>query len=464
MNMASLEYFLKIMDKAHAGPICTGKEWGMRLFRTVSQKLEKYGLKKTFDPENPINSDDELADRFYQAGYELAIEMGTFCQDTDRIITLTAEDMDQALRSAPQELTLGRGRDLVILKARRPEDPHPPLAVSPMGHLISEDVYVKLHQGIAQHREIDLLRSGTVDTIFGRPPLAGTPYETAVGGYQAELTREALWRAGRPGMPNLAIASSPTAYGQLGGFGVAGISDPQLDMALILAPGELTTSFEVLHKVVHAINCGAMLTNGYSSMIGGYPGPPEGAAMTRIATILQQRAVHQADSHCGSIFDVRYLGNCGREGQWAEGMSAQAISRNTHLLGEEVQNELGGPCTEMLLHECAVAMITLSVSGASGALGPRTSGSKYVDHITPLECKFCAEVLKGAAGLTRRQGNEIVKKLIPTYENILRSPHIGKSFQECYDLKTLDPTPEWRDLYLKVKKELIELGVPLACP
>lgn len=155
-----------------------------------------------------------------------------------------------------------------------------------MGHLITEDVYVQLHQGIAQHREIDILRSGTLGTMFGRPVLAGSPYETAVGMYQARLTREALWRAGRPGMSNLAIASSPTAYGQLGGFGLPGGCDPEVDVALILAPGELTTSFEVLHKMIHAINCGAKTTNGYSSMIGGYPGRPEGAAMTRVATIL----------------------------------------------------------------------------------------------------------------------------------------------------------------------------------
>ena len=96
-------------------------------------------------------------------------------------------------------------------------------------------------------------------------------------------------------MSNLAIASSPTAYGQLGGFGLPGGCDPEVDVALILAPGELTTSFEVLHKMIHAINCGAKITNGYSSMIGGYPGRPEGAAMVRIATILHQFVVHQTD-------------------------------------------------------------------------------------------------------------------------------------------------------------------------
>ncbi|MDP2931133.1 MAG: monomethylamine:corrinoid methyltransferase [Chloroflexota bacterium] len=458
--MASIEYALKILDKAHTGPICTAKDWGFRLSKTIAEKLKKHGLEKTCDTQNPVPTDDGLVDRFYKAGYELALEMGVFCQDTDRIITLTEEQIDNAIRNAPAKLRLGKGSDMVTLKHRRPEDTIRPLSSSPMGHLITEDVYVLLHQGIAQHREIDMLRSGTLGTMFGRPVLAGSPYETAVGMYQARLTKEALWRAGRPGMSNMAIASSPTAYGQMGGFTYGGC-DPEVDVALILAPGELTTSFEVLHKMVHAINCGAKMTNGYSSMIGGYPGRPEGAAMVRIATIIHQYVVHQTDFYNGSVTDVRYLGNCGREGQWAEGISTQAISRNTLFCGVDVQNQLAGPCTEMLLYESAVAMVNLSASGAAGYLGPRTSGSKYANHITPLECKFCAEVLKGAAGLTRKQANEIAKVLIPKYEADLYNPHIGKSFKDCYDLKTLEPTKEWLDIYLKIKKELIDLGVHL---
>ena len=460
--MASIEYALKILDRAHSGLPCSLKEWGLKVSKTIAEKAKKYEIGKTCDTENPINTDDELADRFYKAGYELALEMGVFCQDTDRIIGITGEELDDAIRNAPSEITLGKGCDTVILKPREPEDNIKPLSASPMGHLITEDVYVLLHQGIAQHREVDIMRSGTLATMFGRPVLAGTPYETAVGMYQARLTKEALWRAGRPGMANLAIASSPTAYGQLGGFGLPGGSNPEVDVALILSPGELTTSFEVLHKTIHAINCGAKTNHGFSSMIGGYPGRPEGAAIARIANIIAQYVIHQTDFYNGSVTDVRYLGNCGREGQWAEGMSTQAISRNTHLMGVDVQNQVAGPCTEMLLYESAVAMINLSTSGASGYLGPRTSGSKYANHITPLECKFCAEVLKAAAGTTRKKANEIVKVLIPKYEEKLYSPDIGESFKDCYDLSALEPSQEWLDIYNGVKRELIELGLPLS--
>ena len=48
--------------------------------------------------------------------------------------------------------------------------------------------------------------------------------------------------------------------------------------------------------------------------------------------------------------------------------------------------------------------------------------------------------------------------------NMLWNPPKGKSFRELYDLETLEPTKEWFDLHLKVKTELIELGVPLKYP
>ncbi|MBI2860354.1 MAG: monomethylamine:corrinoid methyltransferase [Chloroflexi bacterium] len=461
---ASIEHVLDILDRAHTGRPATVKEWGFELSRVIAQKAKKYGLEKTCGRDNPVNWDDELADRFYQAGLELALEMGELCQDTERVIKITEEDLADAVKDAPAEAQLGKGRDRVVMRHRRPEDPLRPLSASPMGQMVREDLYVALHQGVAQHREIDILRNATPITMFGRQVLAGSPYETAVGRFQARLTSEALWRAGRPGMPVQGVVSSPTVFGQLGSFGLSGSFDPELHYAVILSPGELTTSFHVLHKVIHASNCGARTACGFPCTIGGFVGGPEGAAISYIADVHLQFALHQTDFWNAFICDARYLGNGGREAQWAQSVATQALTRNTHFLGIEVAGQLGGPCTEMLLYECAVSMINLSASGTSCYLGPRTSGTKYANHISPLECKFCAEVLKGAAGLTRRQANDLLNALIPKYEADLYKPHTGKGFDECYDLATLRPSEEWAGIYLKVKKELAGMGVPLALP
>ena len=460
--MKSMEDFLKILDKAHSGPVCTVKDWNMNILpQKVTQKLKDHRLSGTCDTENPINADDELADTFFKAGYELALDTGFLCSDTERIIQVTEEELKHALLSARSELTLGMGQDAVKWKARKPEDEYPAMFGAPLSNLVSEDIWLILNTAIAKLPEVDLFGGATIPTIFGRRVLAGTPYETLVGRYQAQLNREALWRAGRPGMASRGVSTSPTAYGQLGGFGTAGGFNPAVDIATILTPAELMTSYEVLHKVANIINCGGTNRAQSSSLIGGYLGPPEAAALTQIAASLLLPVIHKGDSAGTTIVDIRYNGNCGRHGQWAESIHGQAISRNTRLLTHHVLNQTAGPCTEMLLYESAVGVLNISVSGVSMYHGPRSGGGKYADHLTPLECELCGRVLKRSAGMTRKKANEIVKVLIPKYEDQLRNPAKGKSFQDCYDLKTLQPLPEWQNMYLKVKKELVNQGLSI---
>lgn len=461
----SVEGILNTLDKAHTGPVCSVKEWNTRVIPGMTQqKLKDHRLIKTCDPANPINTDDELADEFYKAGFELAIEMGVLCQETERIVKVTEDELIEGIRNAPSELVLGYGEDRVVLRQRKPEDKIKPLMTAPTAVMFSEEMYVTFTQAVAQYREIDVIEGASLVTIFGRPVLAGTPYETLLGRYEAQLKKEALWRAGRPGMPTLGVSSSPTEYGQFGGFGTVGGLDPSFNLSMILVPGEMMTHFPALHKIAHTINCGGKISMGLDHMIGGYSGPPEGAAVTEIANWLLQYPLHQAHAHNGAAIDVRYFGMCGREGQWTHSIATQALSRNTHLLGMYMQHQVSGPGTDMLLYEGAVTMMQLSASGAAGGFGSRSSGSKYPEHLTPLECKFCAEILKDSAGMTRKEVNEIVKVLIPKYEDMLKSPPKGKSFTELYDLKTLKPKDEWNDIYLRVKRELIDLGVPVRYP
>lgn len=202
--------------------------------------------------------------------------------------------------------------------------------------------------------------------------------------------------------------------------------------------------------------------SGASPMIGGYAGPPEGAAIAGVAWAITQYYVHFADYGGCAMMDIRYNCNTNRDGIWALSMTMQALSRNTDLLIQSVCNQLGGPMSEMLLWESAAILMALSVSGSSVVIGPRTSGGKWTDHLSPLECRFCGEVLHACAGMSREQANQIVKELLPKYENKLQDPDIGVTFQECYDVETITPKPEWQAMYDHVKKEVIEMGMPLS--
>lgn len=350
------------------------------------------------------------------------------------------------------------------MRSRRPEDGVEPISHAPLGIVVSEEYWVPLHAGIASHEEVDILQGGSLQTVHGYKLRGGTPFETLAGRHMADLYREALREAGRPGMPISAVITSPTCFGNLGGFGTEGGFSTDQSHAIVLAPSELKTTYDCLHKVVQAVGLGATIYSSASPMIGGYAGPPEGAAIAGIAWGLAQYVVHFADYGMCSGMDIRVNCNTNREGIWTLSTMVQAVSRNTDLLVFSLSNQLGGPMTEMLLLESAAVIGAVSASGASTVLFPRTAGGKYADHLSPLECKFSGEVLKAAAGLTRSQANDIVKQLLPRYEDKLMRPDIGVPFADCYDVATLTPAPEWQDIYDQVKGEVIDLGIPLSVP
>jgi methylamine--corrinoid protein Co-methyltransferase len=237
---------------------------------------------------------------------------------------------------------------------------------------------------------------------------------------------------------------------------------PERDIVLILTPVELKTSYESLHKVVQAYNCGGRVYGGSWSMIGGYAGGPEGAVVSCIACTILLYTAYQASNGASFPYDMRYMGNCGRHALWALSVVFQALSRNAHLCVNSVLNQTAGPATSMLLLESAVGMMTLTVSGATSCTGTRSAGGKYTNYLTPLEVKFAGEVFKRTASMGRAQANEVANRLLPLYEAQLGQAPKGQSFAECYDVKTLKPSAEWQRIYDEVKETVIQAGIPLA--
>jgi methylamine--corrinoid protein Co-methyltransferase len=454
--------FMQVLDRAHTGPVIEIFDWDTRVIpQTIAANLKRYDLLKTCDPENPINQDDDLADRYFQAGLDTAIETGLLCIDTQRQIKFSREEIQAGLEAAPSEFTLGSGDQMATFKYRGLDDPTPPVWVCPLSIAMTEDLFIPVLEGIARVPEVDCLEGPSVETVWGDIVRAGSPYELLVGKWQAGATHEALRRAGREGMGLYAVGTSPTHYGVLGGYGIPGGYDPKHDIVLVLSPVEMKTSFENLHKLAAAINCDGIVYGGSWSMIGGYAGGPEGATVSCIACTLLLYTAYQASNGASFPFDMRYMGNTGRDALWALGTVFQALSRNSHLCVNSVLNQTSGPVTDMLLYESAVGMMNLAVSGATSCTGTRTAGGKYTNYLTPLEIKFAGEVFKACAGMSRETANDIANRLLPRYEAQLGQPPKGQSFAECYDVQKLKPSDEWQAIYDKIKDEMIKAGLPL---
>ena len=453
---------MDVLDKAHNGSICKTFEWDTRVIpQTIAQALKKHKLEKSCNPANPVNQDMELADRYFEAAMEVAAEVGMLCTDTQRVIKYSREELQAGLDAAPAEFSLGQGQQTARFKHRGLEDPTLPIWVSPLSIAVSEDVFEPLVEGIASVPEVDCLEGPSFETIWGAPLRAGSPYELLAGKWQAVSFDRAVKAAGREGIGLYAVGTSPTHYGVLGGFGTPGGYKPERDIVLMLSPVEIKTSYENLLKLAHTYNCGGISYGGSWSMIGGYAGGPEGAALSCIACTIILYNVYQCVNGASFPYDMRTMGNCGRPALWALGLVFQALSRNTHICANSVLNQTAGPATSMLLYESAVGMMTLAACGTTSCTGPRSAGGKYTNYITPLEVKFAGEVFKKSAGMSLAKANDIANKLLPKYEEKLGKPDKGQSFKECYDVSRLRPTDEWQKIYDTVKNEVIGAGIPL---
>ncbi len=155
------------------------------------------------------------------------------------------------------------------------------------------------------------------------------------------------------------------------------------------------------------------------------------------------------------------MSNVNREGIAALSVTHQALSRNTNLITHGIANQVSGPGTKNLLYETIVGVAAIVASGAAFSTGPRSAGGKLTDYLTPLECRFCAEISHSASGLPLEKVNEIANAILPYFEDKIKDPDIGQAVYDTYDLKNFTPTEEWEQIYLEVKREAIDLGIPL---
>jgi methylamine---corrinoid protein Co-methyltransferase len=457
------ERVLDVLDRAHSGPAYRDRDFNVKVVaEALSASVKKYGLARTCDSENPVNRDDALADRYYRAGFDAAVAIGLYCKNTSRVIRFNEQELQSAIDAAPTEFWLGEGSQRVLYQHRRPEDPKLPVWTVPLSIAVTEDVALPLIEGLARIPEVDALEGPSLETVWGRPVRSGSPYEHLAGYYQAQLMQEGIRRAGRVGMPVDAVGSSTTHYGVLGGFGVEGGYRPKHDLILILSIADFWTSYESLFKLTHAVVTGGSYISASSwCMLGGWAGGPEGTAVACIAYTLLLVATFQGSRNGVPPFDIQYMGNCGRRAQWAMGVANQAVSRNTNLVVHSINNQVAGPCTKMLLYETLVGMTNMAASGVSNVVGTRSAGGRLTNYLTPLEHRFGGEVYKAAAGMSREHANEIARRFIPKYEAQLPEKPNGKSFQECYDVEHMVPSPEWQRMYDEVRAEAIEAGVKL---
>lgn len=405
--------------------------------------------------------DDGLANDVYKAGLDLFLDVGVLCLDTEKLIRFEDNEVKEALRNAPSEITIGEGKDAQTAIARKVEDNRLPLIISgPDGSPISsEELYVPIMESFAKEPVVKALTQASMSEIDGLRIKVGSPLEVIAAHCAVAWTREAARRAGRPGMHTIgsSVAASPEAE--------IACSNPAtgfrtVDGRFVAILNEMKIDYPRLSKLAHFLDYGTIIVPLICPLLGGYVGSPEGTAIVSLASAFAGLLVVQGMHILLSPFDIRYATNTDRANMWISTTIGRALSRNTHLIKWFSAFANAGPCTEMVMYEIATHAVGRTVSGWNISAGA-TRGGKYDDYLSGMEGRLQGEVGYASIKLKSEDANEIVKTLLNKYENKIANPPIGKKFQECYDIKKITPSKEILEIYSKVLTNLKDFGLDL---
>ena len=447
-----------IVKRSEDGPYMKEADFERALSKRTGELVTHYGLK--FNPQTPVPSDDAMADRLYQAGVDLFVDMGVFNQSTERRILFSRSEAEELVGKTRSTLVLGVGKDAVTMRHREIESNTPATVLSgPTGTPCTEKYHPLILLSCAQEPLVDMLGAGSVSTYMGHPIIPGTPLEILGARRDAVVARDAVRKAGRPGMHISDVAVPLTCQGKMAAV------DPEYglrksDAFLVSQMVELKTNYDQLSRVAYLQGIGMHIVDLMTPLIGGLGGGAEGTAVVTIACHILGVALYDASYHMMSHTHMRYVNNTDRMGLWMQSIVGQALSRNTPIPGLNDIYCVSGAGAEELLWEVAAGAVAGTPSGMN-MQGAGCTGGFKADHTSGLEARFIAEVSHACLGMTRQHANELVLELLSHYEKTFTEPNRGLPFPEVYDENTVEPKEPWLEKYHNVREAMIKMGLDL---
>ncbi|MBQ7498879.1 MAG: monomethylamine:corrinoid methyltransferase [Selenomonas sp.] len=469
MSHGSKGKFIEYWGRGETGPITFQKEFDTKVYWPRLKELtKKYGIE--YAEGKVVPTDDDELDAIWQAGKELLLDVGILNVSTERRILFSEEEIDAALENLPRTVTLGEGQDAITIGHRDFEDyDHGPTPVGTMGRIlgpISDDLYEKIALSYAQEPLIDYVHFQGVKTeINGIPIKPGSPFEMMAEQQHVAVVNDIKRRVGRPGLPDggstpVNLQAEMAAANPLWGV-------KKGDVRHVYIMPQLKTDYDQMSRAYFWHSYGANIWGILQAYIGGAAGGPATAAVNGVADLLAYVMLYEPTLLGTWPTDALYFSNSSKYALYVANYGGAAFSKHTHfpaLVGAAWQMT-AGINSEEYFWETAAGAIGSATLGflVAGGTGHQSAG---LDQAGGLGARFAAEVGKavGQARLTRVQANELVNKILPKYQPLIdnRTLHtIGGDFRTAYDLKTVQPKPEYLAIYNKVKAELREMGLPV---
>ncbi len=221
---------------------------------------------------------------------------------------------------------------------------------------------------------------------------------------------------------------------------------------------ELKIDINALAFTAHYKLAGNIIMSEQMPIIGGWAGGVEETSIVNVATHLAAFIMVGADWHLDGPIHVRWGNTTAREPLMVAGHACRAVDKHTHLLLGNQYYTSAGPCTEMCLLEAAAQAITDTASGMEIMSGCASAKGVARDKTTAIEARFMAYAARAVAGVETDKVNSMLDKLVSLYETKFREAPKGKTFQECYDVKSLMPTKEHFDVLDQAIKTMEGIG------
>ena len=438
-----------LWERAKTGPQISEREFDLKLFKTVRSLVKTYDI--TYDAETIISND--ITKSVLDAALQLIVELGVFYIDGQRIIKVEEDEVKESLKNIPREIYVGEDKERIKLTVRNNRKVN--VTGGSAGCPLSEKFYSKIMYSYAKEPRVSILGTGILENYNGMTIEPGSPVDMAAARTEAKLAREAAKMAGRPG---LCIIGPSHIKSEATNFASEALRTS--DIYEIGQFNELKVNLETFKQILFCKTNGFVTAVSQCPLIGGYAGGPEGAAIVSVAEALQCFTISGGMFYDFSPVNIRLSVSTDRKSLWVQSVALMSLRRIKAITGTFIYTA-AGPCTEDQCYEIAAQTLTNTICGAVIIGGIGGAKGKHVDHYTGMEARIVGEVSDASLKLHASDGNEILNEILKKYEEKQKHGkiNIGKSFPECYDLKTITPSQEYLNIWEKVKRELENLGL-----
>lgn len=443
---------LEFQNRSLHGPVMKADDFDLAFSKRLRELVAKYEIK--YDPAMLI-VDDATADAVFQAGVELLADVGLYHLGTERVIRYTREEIEEIAREYrenPGQHTFGRGKDECTVRYRTSADTRPPTAYVGIASVAEEDWFAPFVQAFAQEETIEALGIGPCVAKLGDvEPKAGTPSEVYVAQWEQQQIRDVLNRVGRPDMHCGLLATVSTVGGTMAmiGPGLREAHNTQIGVHII---PEQKVDWDRFVLSQFCQDRGIQPWQSSMSMIGGLCRDAADTAVGLVANMLGQ--LSYARGQLCSFFTNHMDGKWGtRSCLWAYSAAARASERNIKVC----VGGIAAPNMDLWIMEEQLIQATANV------LVNTASSMSYLWIAGPsgIDARFIIEAMKATAGMEREKVNDLVQEMMTIMDKT--QPKEFKfqiPFPDMYDLKTVQPFPEYEALLLRAKDRLAGIGVP----